>query len=742
MSQTLRVSTIRSQSPAKGAIFTGLPIDAQGNVIDAGSYYVVRARSAVLATPVQIGQWWRVVGAARQNSVEVNGYRVQEWQIEVTDLELVLPSGEHIVTLLAESDEFVGIGIVKARRLWERFRDRLYEILDQGDTQALTEVLSEECARRAFAAWANYGDTRTLRWLQQAGFSISLGRKVLEFFGAEAPAKITEEPYRLLSFCGAWEQVDSFARLKFGVADDDPRRLRGAVEEALYRLFGEGHTAVITPMLVDRLQAILGVETDTFQWRTLIPDAMTRGADNGNYVIGEGGDLHPLGALVMESEIAAAIAARCANACRLLDTVDVDRLIAEYEFEEDIALNQEQRAAVHVAAQWPFALVLGGAGVGKTTLLKAALKIFDRAEVRVIQMALSGRAAKRMQEATGRPATTIAGFLKHAPDVDFDVPTVLVIDESSMVDVITMSRVCEAVPPQVRMLLIGDPNQLMPVGPGLILHALVAVPGVPQVELLQVKRYGGAIAHAAHEIRQGRWPRLSDDKDAPIAFIPCASTGIPGLVANLYAVDAPRTQILSARKQQQDGTLALNAVCQRQFTGGAKRLEVWSDEHCARVGTGFHVGDLLLCTRNLWDLGLQNGSLGRLVEVEDLPRLIVDADGREIGYALAWAEWDDGKRRPVFEFMLDDLELGFAITVHKAQGSQWPRVIVVLSGNRLLDRTLVYTAVTRAQEQVLIVGNEQAARQAVERLPRAHSRRVGLRGLLKFQQGNPVSMRK
>ena len=160
-------------------------------------------------------------------------------------------------------------------------------------------------------------------------------------------------------------------------------------------------------------------------------------------------------------------------------------------------------------------------------------------------------------------------------------------------------------------------------------------------------------------------------------------------------------------------------------------MKVWSGQHDAYALTGFHLGDPILCTRNLWDRGLQNGSLGTIVQIDEEPRLLTKDEGDEAEYALAWADWDDGVRRPIVEAMLDDLELGYAITIHKAQGSQWPRVIVPLTGNRLLDRTLVYTAVTRAQRQVLIMGDEAAAKAAVESDPRVQARQVALDLLLK-----------
>ena len=155
-------------------------------------------------------------------------------------------------------------------------------------------------------------------------------------------------------------------------------------------------------------------------------------------------------------------------------------------------------------------------------------------------------------------------------------------------------------------------------------------------------------------------------------------------------------RIPTPRRSSLDGTKAINTLCQSRFTRSGRPLLVYLDEFQSMAGTGFYLGDQLLCTRNLWDWGLQNGSLGRLVEIEDTPRLLTNAEGAEIGHAIAWVLWDDGERRPIIESMLDDLELGNAVTVHKAQGSQWRRVIVVLTGSRMLDRTLVYTAIGRS----------------------------------------------
>ncbi len=734
--QTLRVTSIRSQNPRGfgGCIFSAKPIDDQGRVQDATGYFVVKATASVLGgSRVEPGQWWKVAGEPSRRLLEVNGYQIAETQIDASSAVLLRPSGEHIVAFMADNPAFEGIGQVKARKLWEAFGESLYNHLDAGNVTELSKVLTPDSAAQVVAAWAQHGDSRTLQWLQAQGFDLALGRKVLQFFGAETAQKLEEDPYRLLSFCAKWRHPDALARTQFGVELDDPRRLHGAIEEACYRVFAAGHTSVLTSKLMDVLQGVLGSQTQTFRWRSLIQTAVSQGLSNGSFVVGPHG-VQPLGAMVMERQVAQAVADRLtASVPALLPTDDVDELLLAYEKAEGIELNPQQWEAVRLAAAKPFVLITGGAGVGKTTVLKALYDVYDRACISVTQLALAGRAAKRMQEATGRPASTIANFLHNGKEGSFDERSVVIVDEASMVDIITMSRLCELLGPAQRLVLVGDPAQLMPVGPGLVLHALTQVPQVPVAQLTVVKRYGGAIAAAAASIREGRWPELPADPEAAIGFIPCrarpldsAEDAIPETVLHLYRQDPANTQILCARRNGPDGTKELNALFQAALTAEAKPVEVWDQRHEAYARVGFHLGDPVLCTRNLWDRGLQNGSLGVVVQVEDEPRMLTNENGEEAGLALAWVDWDDGVRRPIVEGMLDDLELGYAITVHKAQGSQWPRVIVPLTGHRLMDRTLVYTAVTRAQRQVLLVGDESAVKAAVEREPRAQSRQVAL----------------
>jgi len=732
----IRVISIRSDNPRGfgGCIFSGRPIDLQGQVLDARQHLVVEASHKVLAgATVAVGQWWQVSGKSSQMKREVHGFLVTEVQIKAETLVPLLPSGEHIVAFMSDNDAFVGIGPVKARRLWEAFGEDLYRILDEGDTSALATVLSQDSAIQVAQAWATCGDGRTLQWLQTKKFDVAIGRKVIQFFGRETAQKLEEDPYRLLSFCATWRQVDQLAQQHFSVEPDDPRRLQGAIEEACYRLFGQGHTSALSHRMTSILQGVLGPQTKSFRWRHLVEKSLSEGLTNGAFVIGPHG-VQPLGAYAMERQVAIAVASRLnSSSNHLIPEDEIESILTEHEKVEGIELNADQRKAVLLASAQTFTLITGGAGVGKTTVLKALYSIFDRAGIVITQLALAGRAAKRMLEATNRPASTIAAFLRGAKEGAFNEQHVFVIDEGSLVDIISMSRLCDVLGNAPRIVLVGDPAQLMPVGPGLVLHALTNVQAVPLAQLTVIKRYGGEIAKAAMEIRLGSWPILPSDAESDIAFIECDVSARDGrselsdTVLDLFKIDPENSQILCSRRGGVEGTKGINALCQAHFTSKNPPVLSWSDQHKSLVHTGFHLGDRVLCIKNLWDHGLQNGSIGKIVEVTH-PDFVVSADeeGGQHSVALAWVDWDDGVRRPVTEEILDYLELGFAITTHKAQGSQWARVIVPVAQNRLVDRTLLYTAVTRAQVQVLLAGDLLAAKTAVEAEPKSQERNIAL----------------
>lgn len=725
---TVRVSAIRSQNPygRGGAIFTGIEVDALGWRTDAKTHYVIKASNQLLQATVERGQLWRVSGKPEANTIVINGYKLTEVTIAADALELVRPSGEHIVTLLGEGDSFAGIGHVKARRLWDHFGQELYEVLDRGDVTRLLEVLSKAMAENLAEVWSRWGDTFTLQWLQSKGLPVPLGRKLLAFYGQHAAAKIEEDPYRLISFAADWKTVDALAQGTFSIAPDDPRRLAGAVEEALHAGFDAGHTCLDRGNFKRRLTGILtGLDVVD------VEAAMCAGEQRGSFIV-KNDRLHAPGPYLMESTLVEAIVPRVMNPAPLLGNAELSALITTYESEVRCALgnatfqlNDQQREALLVANANPFAVITGGAGTGKTTVLRELFRICEAADHAIYPMALSGRAAKRISEATGRKAQTIAGFLKHFSPEDAPARAVVVIDEASMVDLPSAYRVIRHLPPEYRIVLVGDPHQLPPVGPGLLLHELAHGENIPLVELTEVRRYGGAIAKAAAAIRTGCWPGLANDPASSIAFLPCAPTQINATVLQLYDEDRNASQILCAtRHSVAGGAKPINAQCQLRFNAQGKELMLWNAELDQRQATGLRAGDPVICLRNDWEVDLQNGSLGVILSVES------QTPGEDPKRSLGQIRWDDGQVRDLTADLLPHLELAYAITIHKSQGSAFRRVIVPVSQSKLLDRTLLYTAVTRAEQQVILVGDVDAARKAVLAPRRSDERQVALRLLL------------
>lgn len=724
VSVNVRVQSIRSQNPfgRGGCIFVGAEIDDTVDVSDAKRYFVVKAAGRQLGNAqVQLGQWWTVTGQLKAFTRTINGFLIKEQQIDAEDIALTKVSGEKIVSFIADSDEFEGIGWVKAKRMWDTFGDELYTLLDSADVSRLSAVLSPEMAKVAAAAWTQQANNRVLQWLQCSGIDFHTGKRLIDYFDTKTEEKLAEDPYRLLSFSADWKNVDAFARTRFRVKEDDPRRLQAAVEQALYRLFDAGNTVATIPMLLKRVEGVLGGSMH----RSLVVAALGAGHTNGSYVIGKNGRVHLLSAELMERTVAQAVALRL-PAVPLLSRGQTNDVIQKYEQDNGFDIDIEQRRAVWLAVENSMAVIVGTAGAGKTTVLDVILNAYEIAGVSVRLLALHGRAVKQMAEVTRMPASTLANFFSSADSLDFDGPAVVVVNEASVVDIVTMYRLCELLPAHVRILMVGDTSQPMPVGPGLVLHALVKIPEIPVVELNQFKHYGGAIASAARDIRAGRWPLLPQDSSSAISFVQTRVADIPAVVVALYEADSQNTQILSARKGNADGVQSLNEVCQTRFTKQNSALLLRNAEFNTDMWSGFNVGDPLLCTKNLWRWGVQNGSLGTLVEIETTPRLVKKPEGAELGHAIAWVEWDDGERRPITEEMLPDLELSYALDINRAQGSKWERVIVVLTGNRALDRTLVYAAITRAQVQVIFVGDEAAVKAAVEVQPKGDLRSVGL----------------
>lgn len=743
LSVTVRVTRIRSTN-SKGCIAFGHRVDLDAGLNDRSTAIVIAVPSSVAArSMVEVGGIYEVYGESSVVHREHGGYRVSEIQVDAQDIRLVRPSGSQLIQWLA--DNAPSVGEVKATKLWDTFQASLYNILDGSDHAALSKIVPSESVREGmFAAWLEHGDAKTLRFVQDKGIPLDLARKAIKFHKGNTIAALQEDPYRLLSFCGSWAEVDEIAQERFSVQLGDLRRLRAALEEALYRAAEKGHTcATISDIhqTVSRLLAPRPAPTSA------LAKALLQGKTAGQFIVREtsSGDvmLHAPGTYIMERSCAEFIMAllRAPEGQQPLFSIDVGRVIADFEQSErgylkldTFALNEAQHAAVKTSLKSRISIITGGAGVGKTTVLKALYKALDTTGRPRFQMALSGRATARMIEATGEEARTIAGFLRKVGDKEMGLAPIIVIDEASMLDLVTFYRLVQKLPSESQIILVGDPYQLPPIGAGLILHVLCGMAAVPITELVEVKRQAkdSSIPLASRQIRDGQPPTFSPNERDEVVFLPCSDEQIIPTVLRLYEQDSENTQILSAtRSCRFAGVDALNRICHVQYGDHTRQLLVENQETGEVEATGLSVGDLVMYTANDWARNLQNGSLGKLEEVFDKPRSVDLGDENKPCFctALGMATFE-GVKHYILNTDIDSLELAYSITVHKAQGSQFRRVIIPVRKSRILDRTFVYTAATRAQAQVVFVGELDAVKEAIALPPRAFSRQVGLRALL------------
>ena len=716
MSHELNFQIQKVRSRAKSnSITSAVQVDGFGNAIPTSPRYCIVFPNSIAPIEVDRGQVWSVSGDASEQSYEVSGYRVEEIRILARVARLLRPSGEHIVQLLSTNPGFPGIGEVTARRLWKAMGSDLYKKLDEGDEAAFASLVGEDRAAILVSGWAPFRNADLFQWLERVGLDLALSRKLLDVYGADTRDSIEADPYRLIAFGMSFDAADQLAKTYCAVRADDPRRLIAAIEHLLYQALDRGDTVCNHGELACAFSRLL----PTAGFRS----AMEVAANSSAVVISDD-VVQATGPHIIESALAAQIAERVKESKPIARPEVVRARLEELQHVMDVTLTDAQRAAVEAALQACFLVITGGAGVGKTTVLRAVNKLLRDFGVTVYLMALSGRAARRMHEATQVETMTIAGFLRNVAPKGIPSESAIVVDEASMLDALLAYRIFDAIPRDCRVILIGDPAQLPPVGPGLTLHALVDDNRIHRVELTQVHRFGGAIADMANHVRAGRWPSIGVDGASQVSFLDATQAELNSVVLGKLLEHPRDTQILTFVREGGAGSAnKLNALCQETLLPAAPQVLTWNADRGRVERSGFRLGDPVLCTKNLWDDGIQNGSLGR---IEDL----CAPDPSLCEGVYAWIRWDDGVLRPMTDTVLDSLELGYAITVHKAQGSQFSRVLIPIRRARNLDRAMLYTAITRATTSVVLVGDMKVAREIVEQTPSATRRKIALSRLL------------
>jgi exodeoxyribonuclease V alpha subunit len=386
-----------------------------------------------------------------------------------------------------------------------------------------------------------------------------------------------------------------------------------------------------------------------------------------------------------------------------------------------ITLAPTQRQAIEKATTSKVLVITGGPGVGKTTLVRGILDIFAAKKLRCLLCAPTGRAAKRLSETTGREAKTIHRLLEFDPafggfkrDRDHQLELdLLIVDETSMVDIVLMNQLLRAVPPWACVVLVGDVDQLPSVGPGAVLGDIIESGAVPVVRLTEIFRQAGAsqIVRAAHQVNHGELPESGTPNDGDFFFVEANTPDaiidrilamIRDRIPSRFGLDpVNEVQVLTPMNRSELGAQNLNLRLQEVLNPARSGPEV------QRFGWTYHLGDKVIQTENNYKKEVFNGDIGRVQAIDATDQeLTVNFDGRSVVY-------DFGE--------LDELSLAYSLTVHKSQGSEYPAVIIPLHTQHfvMLQRNLLYTGITRGKKLVVLVGSRRALWQAVQRVDTA-----------------------
>ncbi|CAN5868712.1 ATP-dependent RecD-like DNA helicase [soil metagenome] len=692
--------------------------------------------------PEKGGELVTVLGHAPRvvagENIEATGEWVQNAdygrQLKADAIKLSRPSSIEGLTRYLGSGLIDGIGPKYAQRVVEKFGEDVFEIIENYSAR-LEEVEGVGKKRRLEIreSWMKQKALHEIMiFLHQRGISTSRALRIYKTYGEEAVAVLQKNPYQLaIDIHGVgFKTADEIAG-QMGIAKDAPQRIRAGLLYGLEKASESGHVCLPETMLVEEAEKVLQVSValiDTELKAMLHAGVLIRQQVDGKEMI-----YLPL---LLKAE--RSIAARLHLLLQMpvsYPAMEIDKAIAWAEKETKRELAESQRRAVREALQERVLIITGGPGVGKTTIVNTILTVLGAKKVQAVLAAPTGRAAQRLGESTGLEAKTLHRLLEYQSEgvwgrnehkrLEGDL---FVIDECSMVDVSLMAQLLKSLPDNAHLLLVGDADQLPSVGPGSVLQDLIASGKVPCVKLTEVFRQAAQsrIITAAHAINQGLLPELKPARDADFFFLERNSTeDIQQTIAQLLKERLPAKydfdpvsdiQVLCPMNRQALGTIAFNALLQETLNPPSEmKFEV------ERFNQTFRVGDKVIQNRNNYDKEVFNGDIGHISSIETDPvSVLVRFDAKRL------VRYETGE--------LDELQLAYAITIHKSQGSELPCVIIPLSMAHfiMLERNLIYTGVTRGKKLVIIVGESKALSLAVQKTG-ARQRWTGLRDwLLKY----------
>ena len=674
-------------------------------------------------------------------SVELEGnftqHPVYGKQFQAVRLTEKMPEDALAMERYLGSGAIKGIGAALAGRIVRHFGDDTFQIVEN-EPERLSEVkgISEKKAREIAMQIAEKSDMRkAMMFLQKYGISLNLGAKIYQKYGDSVYSVLQENPYRLADdISGVGFKIADEIAYRIGIHTDSDYRIKSGMVYTLLQATGEGHVYLPKDELFQRAAELLGVDS-SYMEKHLVDLAMER-----KIVQKEQGDqilIYPAQYYYLEL-----------NTARMLRELDifwpedekiVERRIVQIEKETGTVLDEMQKKAVQEAAGHGLLILTGGPGTGKTTTINAIIRYFEGEGAEIRLAAPTGRAAKRMTEATGYEAQTIHRLLelsgmpeddREGQPIHFErnaenplETDVIIIDEMSMVDIHLIHSLLMAVTAGTRLILVGDENQLPSVGPGNVLRDIIRSGQFPVVELKKIFRQASEsdIVVNAHKINKGEQVEINN-KSRDFFFLKRYDADIIiRVVIALIQEKLPKyveakpfeIQVLTPMRKGLLGVERLNQILQRYLNPpDASKKE-------KEIGQGlFREGDKVMQVRNNYQLeweirgrygipiekgvGVFNGDTGIIKTINEFAE-------------IAEVEFEDGRWAEYSFKQLDELELAYAVTIHKSQGSEYPAVIIpLLSGPRMLmNRNLLYTAVTRARKCVTVVGSEETFRDMI-----------------------------
>lgn len=680
-------------------------------------YTVARLTPTGRAAPVTVVG--HLTGANPGESVRLEGRWITHPQygpqFEVQTYSVKLPASIEGLRKYLGSGLIKGVGPVTASRLVKAFGMQTMDVIEQ-EPGRLREVpgIGRHRADMIVSAWAEQRQVKDLMlFLQSHGVSTGLATRIYRQYGDQSAAVVRSEPYRLARdvFGVGFRTADQIAR-NLGLALDDPARVQAGLLYALGTLSEEGHCFALRPQLAEQAAELLQLEPGhcLAPLDTLLATGEAIAEDEAVYL-----------PTFYHAEVGVARGVQRLQTAPLdrlggFATVDWENAFVGVDRASAVTLTAQQKRAIRMALTERVSILTGGPGTGKSTIVGSAIRLARGQRGSVLLAAPTGRAAKRLTETTGMEARTIHRLLEFQPSAGFrfqrdrDNPLdadLVIIDEVSMVDVILMNHLLGAIPPGAHLLLVGDVDQLPSVGAGNVLRDLIDSGVVPTTRLDTIFRQSrdSHIVENAHRINRGEMPLIHRQSRDFFLFRESDPEKAADWVVDLVTSRIPRRfghdpldeiQVLAPMHRGQVGVTALNQRLQAALN--PPRLGRPERTHGSRT---FRLGDRVMQMRNDYERQVFNGDQGRITSVDlEEGLLVVAFEGRPVTYEYG---------------QLDELAHAYAVSIHKAQGSEFPAVVVpVLTQHYvMLQRNLLYTAVTRARQLVVLVGDHRAIAIAV-----------------------------